>query len=97
MDRSAWVVIEEDWAQPRQSARVEGDKVSTFRGEPFIINGAASLDDGGEWLPIVNMDSRPFDYAKDYRLKPFLVRDGERVCRVFPVINQFDHDARRAS
>lgn len=103
MDRSSWVEIKEDWvtSQTPQYAQIEGDDLVKFRGEPVFRYGNhgnhGNHGDDGVWLPIVNMDSRPFDYAKDYRLKPFLVRDGDRVCRVYPVISKFDHDARRAS
>lgn len=42
--------------------------------------------DGGEWLPIENEDSEPFDAAKHYRLKPLPLRlDGDRVVRVYPI------------
>jgi hypothetical protein len=88
-----WVEITEDWvkASGQQFARVDGDEVATSRGEPIYRHATVAPDDGYEWLPIVNMDSRPFDYDKDYRLKPFFVRDGERVCRVYPIITKFEH------
>jgi hypothetical protein len=42
--------------------------------------------DGGEWLPIENEDSEPFDPAKHHRLKPLPLRlDGDRVVRVYPI------------
>lgn len=43
--------------------------------------------DGGEWLPIENEDTEPFDSAKHWRLKPLPLRlDGDRVVRVYPVV-----------
>ncbi|MDA9545632.1 hypothetical protein ACM43_14595 [Bradyrhizobium sp. CCBAU 45321] len=45
--------------------------------------------DGGEWLPIENEDTEPFDRAKHWRLKPLPLRlDSARgiVVRTYPVI-----------
>jgi hypothetical protein len=42
---------------------------------------------GGEWLPIENEDSEPFDKALHWRLKPLPLRiDGDRVVREYPVV-----------
>jgi hypothetical protein len=45
--------------------------------------------DGGEWLPIENEDTEPFDPAKHWRMKPLPLRlDSTRgiVVRTYPVI-----------
>ncbi|WP_339033620.1 hypothetical protein WHZ78_17605 [Bradyrhizobium symbiodeficiens] len=45
--------------------------------------------DGGEWLPIENEDTEPFDSSKHWRLKPLPLRlDSARgiVVRTYPVI-----------
>ncbi|RXG85348.1 hypothetical protein EAS61_36470 [Bradyrhizobium zhanjiangense] len=45
--------------------------------------------DGGEWFPIENEDTEPFDPAKHWRLKPLPLRlDSARgiVVRTYPVI-----------
>lgn len=44
-------------------------------------------DERGEWWPIENRDSAPFDAAQHWRLKPLPLRvDGEVVVREYPVI-----------
>lgn len=51
--------------------------------------------DGGEWLPIENEDTEPFDPAKHWRMKPLPLRlDAQRgiVVRTYPVIAKcMDH------
>ena len=52
-----------------------------------ILTFKPDADKRGEWLPIENVDSHPFDPAQHWRLKPEALRlDGERVVRVYPVI-----------
>ncbi|MCP1758027.1 hypothetical protein [Bradyrhizobium elkanii] len=56
----------------------EGHAITTFRPFP---------DERGEWLPIENEDTQPFDPAQHWRLKPLPLRvDGERVVRTYPVV-----------
>jgi hypothetical protein len=40
----------------------------------------------GTWLPVVYVDSEPFDSEKHYRLKPTCRVAGDRVERVYSVI-----------
>jgi hypothetical protein len=57
-----------------------GNVITTFRPQH---------DDRGEWLPIENVDSQPFDAARHWRHKPEPLRvDGDRVVRVYPVIDK---------
>lgn len=59
-------------------------------GELILTSFKPAKDpDGGEWLPIENEDTEPFDPAKHWRMKPLPLRlDVERgvVLRVYPVI-----------
>jgi hypothetical protein len=56
----------------------EGSPITSFVPQPT---------EEGEWLPIENEDSAPFDLAKHWRLKPLALRvDGRRVVREFPVV-----------
>ncbi|UPK23875.1 hypothetical protein [Bradyrhizobium sp. 195] len=61
------------------------------RGGELILTSfkPAKDPDGGEWLPIENEDTEPFDPAKHWRMKPLPLRlDAARgvVLRVYPVI-----------
>ncbi|MGY4160497.1 hypothetical protein ACVINW_006339 [Bradyrhizobium sp. USDA 4461] len=55
-------------------------------GEVLTTSYRIAADDRGQWLPIENEDSAPFDPAQHWRLKPLPLRvDGERVVRTYPV------------
>lgn len=70
----------------QQYALVAGGDVLQPNGVP-ITSFKPSSDDRGEWLPIENEDSQPFDAGKHWRLKPEPLRvDGDRVVRTFPVV-----------
>lgn len=61
-----------------QFALVSGDRVLDYQiGYPE--------GDNRTWLPIVNVDTQPFDAALHWREKPTLELDGNRVLRVYPV------------
>lgn len=58
-----------------------------------VINGEVvyglreDLAQAAVMLPIVNIDSAPFDPAKHWRLKPLPLRvEGDRVVREFPIV-----------
>jgi len=59
-------------------------------GELILTSFKPAKDpDGGEWLPIENEDTEPFDPAKHWRMKPLPLRlDSARgiVVRTYPVI-----------
>jgi len=59
-------------------------------GELILTSFKPAKDpDGGEWLPVENEDTEPFDPAKHWRLKPLPLRlDSARgiVVRTYPVI-----------
>ncbi|WP_407146344.1 hypothetical protein [Bradyrhizobium sp. ORS 86] len=56
-------------------------------GEILALTFRPVRDDRGEWLPIENEDSSPFDPALHWRLKPLPLRvDGDRVVRTYPVV-----------
>lgn len=63
-------------------------------GELIATSFKTSPDpDGGEWLPIINVDNAPFDAATTWRLKPLPLRlNGKTVERVYPVVpKSFEH------
>ena len=66
-------------------------------GELIATSFKPSKDDrGGEWLPIENEDTEPFDPAKHWRLKPLPLRlDANRgiVVRTYPVIEKCQEHA----
>ncbi|MGY3240561.1 hypothetical protein ACVMAJ_007451 [Bradyrhizobium sp. USDA 4448] len=63
-----------------------GELVKPARGD-WAVTFKPEHDDRGEWLPIENEDSQPFDPAQHWRLKPLPLRlDGDRVVRVYPVV-----------
>ena len=41
---------------------------------------------GCKWLPVVSVDSEPFDLERHFRLKPSYRVAGDRVERVYPVV-----------
>jgi hypothetical protein len=43
-----------------------------------------------QWLPIVNIDSQPFDEAKHRRLTPYYQVNGDCVNRIYPVIERVE-------
>jgi hypothetical protein len=45
-------------------------------------------DDRGEWLPIENEDSEPFDATRHWRGTPTYRVDGARLVRLYPVVSK---------
>lgn len=69
-----------------QYALVVDGEVLMHRGEPATTFRPVS-DERGEWLPIENEYSSPFDPAQHWLLKPLPLRvDGEKVIRTYPVV-----------
>ena len=49
-----------------------------------------SDDARGIWLPVVDVDDKPLDPSRHWRLAPLPLRvDGDRVARTFPVVRQW--------
>jgi hypothetical protein len=74
--------------EPQQYALVSpaGELVHGTNGN-VIMTFLPHPDDRGEWLPVENEDSEPFDPAKHWRGKPLPLRvDGERVVRTYPIV-----------
>lgn len=56
----------------------QGHPCTTYRPQP---------DRRGEWLPIENEDSAPFDPVRHWRMQPLPLRvDGNRVVRLYPIV-----------
>lgn len=69
--------------EDREFALVDGDAVlSTCVGFPE--------GDKRTWLPLLNADAQPLDMRTQYREKPYLKRDGDRVLRIYPIRNRAD-------
>jgi len=71
----------------RRWARIEGDQ---WKGGGYY---AETPDDGALYVPIVHVDSKPFDLANHWRLKPQyeLVRVDDAIDHVvclFPVVEK---------
>jgi len=66
-------------------------------GELILTSFKPAKDpDGGEWLPVENEDTEPFDPAKHWRMKPLPLRlDSARgiVVRTYPVISKCQEHA----
>lgn len=59
----------------------------TPAGEIITTAFRTAHDERGEWLPIENRDSEPFDGAQHWRLKPLPLRiEGDAVIREYPVV-----------
>ncbi|RXT48751.1 hypothetical protein [Bradyrhizobium betae] len=82
--------LQTDGASPaaeQQYALVANGSVMLPRGDDPVTTFRPTPDDRGEWFPIENEDSQPFDPVLHWRLKPLPLRlDGERVVRVYPVV-----------
>ncbi|WGR67837.1 MULTISPECIES: hypothetical protein [unclassified Bradyrhizobium] len=86
---SAYLRSLADSALASEGFPVAEQQYCLVRGGELIATSfkPAKDEDGGEWLPIENEDSQPFDPAKHWRLKPLPLRlDGDRVVRVYPVV-----------
>ncbi|SEB94561.1 hypothetical protein [Bradyrhizobium erythrophlei] len=63
-----------------------GELVLSRDGNP-IVTLRPMPEDRGQWLPVENEDTEPFDPAQHWRLNPLPLRvDGERVVRTYPVV-----------
>jgi hypothetical protein len=59
----------------------------TPAGEILTTTLKPGADDRGQWVPIENVDSEPFDKEKHWRLPPESLRfDDGRVVRRYPVV-----------
>jgi hypothetical protein len=68
--------------QPQQRyAWVEGDQLRSIS-----YSDAKPEQDGRTWLPVVHVDSEPFDIAAHWRLAPVFTIEADRVVCTFPVI-----------
>ncbi|WP_407153914.1 hypothetical protein [Bradyrhizobium sp. STM 3557] len=74
-------------APETQYALVSDGRLVESPAGNFCTTFRPASDARGEWLPIENIDSAPFDPEKHYRLKPLALRiEGDRVVREYPVI-----------
>ena len=48
----------------------------------------AKPDDGRTWLPVVHVDSEPFNIVRHWRLNPEARLDGDRVVVTYPVVSK---------
>ena len=48
----------------------------------------AKPEDGRTWLPVVHVDSEPFDLAKHWRMKPEARIEGDKVVVTYPVVHK---------
>lgn len=72
-----------------QYALVDGDDVVDVGGpSPF------PEEDGREWLPVLSIDTEPFDLKKHYRTGPHFERFCDVVLRIYTVVEKAEHDAR---
>ncbi|MCC8961720.1 hypothetical protein H8A95_05140 [Bradyrhizobium sp. Pear76] len=63
------------------------DGAVVIHNEVPILSYRPFPDDRGEWFPVENEDTEPFNAAQHWRLKPLPLRvDGERVIRTYPVV-----------
>ncbi|OSI70483.1 ribbon-helix-helix domain-containing protein [Bradyrhizobium canariense] len=70
-----------------QYALVSDGQLVQAPGCDPILTFKPDVEKRGEWVPIENVDSHPFDPAQHWRLKPEALRvDGARVVRVYPVV-----------
>ncbi|WP_420971517.1 hypothetical protein [Bradyrhizobium sp. B120] len=79
-------------AETQYALVVDGEVL--MHGDHPVMSYRPAADDRGEWLPIENEDSSPFDPAQHWRLKPLPLRvDGERVVRTYPVVSKSQEHA----
>ncbi|MDE5460197.1 hypothetical protein [Bradyrhizobium sp. CSS354] len=48
----------------------------------------AKPEDGRTWLPVVHVDSEPFDIARHWRLTPVYSIEGGRVVCTYPIVSK---------
>lgn len=87
---SAYLRSIADAALASEGFPVAEQQYCLVRGGELILTSfkPAKDPDGGEWLPIENIDEPgPFNPETHWRLKPLPLRlDGDRVVRVYPTV-----------
>lgn len=68
-------------ATETQYARVHGGRV-------VAVSALVNERPGADWMPIENVDERPFDAARHWRLKPRYEVHGDVVHRVSPIVDK---------
>lgn len=61
-------------------ARIDGDQIKG------IGYHDAKPDDGNVYLPVVHVDSEPFDIAQHWRLAPVYTLEADRVVCTYPIV-----------
>jgi hypothetical protein len=74
--------IERGKAQQRY-AWVEGDQIKAVS-----YHDAKPEQDGRTWLPVVHVDSEPFDIVRHWRLAPVFTIEADRVVCTYPVVSK---------
>lgn len=66
-----------------------GCPITTVDPTAPVQTANAAANERGEWWPIANEDTDPFDAARHYRLTPLPLRvDGARVVRTFQIVER---------
>lgn len=82
-------------SQPSPDAGSLYDRLSDGRSRYALIVGDdiagmhyfdAKPEDGRTWLPVVHVDSEPFDILKQWRLAPVYSIEADRVVCTYPVV-----------
>lgn len=62
-------------------ARIDGDQIKGIIGYHD-----AKPDDGNVYLPVVHVDSEPFNLASHWRLAPVYTLEADHVRCVYPIV-----------
>jgi hypothetical protein len=64
-------------------ARIDGDQIKVIS---IGYHDAKPEQEGRTWLPVVHVDSEPFDIALHWRLAPVYTIEADRVVCTYPVV-----------
>jgi hypothetical protein len=79
--RSAGTLCDRDTEGRQRFARIkDGEIVGLY------YHAEKPEQEGYAWLPVVHVDSEPFDIATHWRLTPIDTLEADRVVRTFPVV-----------